>query len=86
METNKEESILHEPLLRRREASCGREGASARVASRWQRDGEEEGSQVGFLRRGCPDLTLAHHEVLPALCLHAARDGFPAEGSQLSRR
>ncbi|KAM7155200.1 semaphorin-6D isoform 7-T7 [Molossus nigricans] len=55
METNKEESILHEPLLRRREASCGREGASAHVASRWHRDGEEEGSQVGFLRRGCPD-------------------------------
>ncbi|XP_036700565.1 semaphorin-6D isoform X5 [Balaenoptera musculus] len=42
METNKEESILHEPLLRRREAFCSREGAAARVGSRWQGDGEAE--------------------------------------------
>jgi hypothetical protein len=33
METNKEESILHEPLLGRREASCSREGAADSVRS-----------------------------------------------------
>lgn len=84
METNKEESIVHEPLLPRQEASCSREGAASRVGSRWQGDGEEEGSSVGFLKTGCSAFTLAHHEVLPALCLHAAAHDFPAEGSQLS--
>lgn len=47
METNKEESILHEPLLPRPEASCGREGATpARVGSSSQGDGEEEGRET----------------------------------------
>lgn len=84
METNKEESIVHEPLLPLQEASCSRVGASSRVGSRWQGDGEEEGGSVGFLRTGCFDFTLTHHEVLPALCLHAAADDFPIEGSQFS--
>lgn len=50
METNKEESILHEPLLRLQEASCSREGAAARAGSRWQGLGEEEGRET-FISR-----------------------------------
>lgn len=46
METNKEESILHEPLLPRREASCSRERAAALVGSFWLGDGEEEGRET----------------------------------------
>lgn len=46
METNKEESIVHEPLLPLQEASCSRVGASSRVGSRWQGDGEEEGRET----------------------------------------
>lgn len=56
METNKEESILHEPLLRRREASCSREGAAARVGSRWQGDGEEEGRETFISRLDSDDV------------------------------
>jgi len=56
METNKEESILHEPLLRRREASCGREGAAARVGSRWLGDGEEEGRETFISRLDSDDV------------------------------
>lgn len=46
METNKEESIVHEPLLALTEASCSRVGAASRVGSRWQGDGEEEGRET----------------------------------------
>lgn len=58
METNKEESILHEPLLRRRDASCSREGAAAaaRVGSRWQGDGKEEGRETFISRLDSDDV------------------------------
>lgn len=56
METNKEESILHEPLLRRREAFCSREGAAARVGSRWQGDGEAEGRETFISRLDSNDV------------------------------
>lgn len=45
-----------EPLLRRREASCSREGAAARIGRRWQGDGEEEGRETFISRLDSDDV------------------------------